>query len=94
MDNLILTPARSDDGQWQVEADDGSICESPFASRGVAQRWIEDREPRSMTGETKPWEPWTRGPAPLPRNQVREIRGGSAPLLAVALLVYAYATRG
>jgi hypothetical protein len=35
-----------------------------------------------------------RRTVPLPRNQVREIRGGSAPLLAVALLVYACATRG
>jgi hypothetical protein len=40
---LDLIVARSDDGRWQVEADDGSLCEAGFTSRGAAERWAEDR---------------------------------------------------
>lgn len=42
-DDLVLTVARAADGRWQVEADDGSVCETDFWTRAAAQRWIADR---------------------------------------------------
>ena len=53
-DDLVLSVSRADDGRWQVEADDGSLLEGPFASRGSATRWIEDRADLSvLQGEVR-----------------------------------------
>jgi hypothetical protein len=59
-DLIIMSVARAASGGWQVEGDDGSICENGFTSRGAAQRWLDDRsEPddrqvRSMVERCSP----------------------------------------
>ena len=43
-DDLIMTVERDPaSGRWRVVADDGSILEDGFVSRGAALRYIEDR---------------------------------------------------
>ena len=62
VDNLILTPARSPAGGWEVRGDDGSICEAGFTSRGAAERWAEDRsdvsdrQVRALVERCSPWQ--------------------------------------
>ena len=47
-------------GRWQIIGSDGSTLEGPFASRGAALRWIEDRtelddrEVRSLVARCSP----------------------------------------
>lgn len=40
---LVMSVSRAADGGWQVVGDDGSLCEAGFASRGAAQRSLDDR---------------------------------------------------
>jgi hypothetical protein len=61
LDLIIMSVERDPaSGRWQVIGSDGSTLEGPFASRGAALRWIEDRadpsdvEMRSMLSRASP----------------------------------------
>ena len=41
-ERIVMHVSRSADGRWQVEAE-GRVIEDGFSSRGVAQRWCDDR---------------------------------------------------
>jgi hypothetical protein len=76
-DRIVMSVSRSADGKWQVEAE-GAVIEDGFTSRGVAQRWaddrsdLSDRDARSVVMRAGPRQ------RTIMREMLDEIDGGGA----------------